>query len=523
MLVRLALRRDRVLLPVWTAVFVLVAGSSASATIGLYPTLASREQAAAGINTVPALVALYGRIYDPTSLGSLAMFKLSAFGAVMVAVLGIVTVTRHTRAEEEAGRLELVGATVVGRLASLTAALAVCLGTNVVLGLFTAGSLRAAGLPMDGALAFGAAWASVGVVFGAVAALTAQLSRTARSATGLALLVLGAAYLLRAAGDASGGTQPMWLSWLSPIGWGQQVRPFAGDRWWVLSILLLCTLALAGAAYALAVRRDLGAGLLSDRPGPAAGATLLRSPLALAWRLQRGNLLAWASAFLVLGGVLGGIADNVARLLDSPESRQMITRLGGTKGLTDAFLAAELGFVGVIASAYGIQAALHLRDEETSLRAEPVLATAVGRVRWAVSHVALALGGLTVLLAVAGLAAGLAHALAVRDATQVWRVVGAALVHLPAAAVLTGIVVAAFGLAPRFVAAGWAALALFVLLAEIGPLLQLDQRLLDVSPFAHVPKLPGATLQVTPLLWLAALAAALIGVGLVGFRRRDVG
>ena len=134
-LVRLALRRDRVIVPASLAVFIALAASSATATIGLYPTVASRVQAAAAINNAPALVALYGRLYDPTSIGELAMLKTISFGAAMVAVLAMVLTVRHTRAEEEAGRLELIGAAAVGRRAPLTAALGLAAGTVLVLSL----------------------------------------------------------------------------------------------------------------------------------------------------------------------------------------------------------------------------------------------------------------------------------------------------------------------------------------------------------------------------------------------------
>ena len=100
---------------------------------------------------------------------------------------------------------------------------------------------------------------------------------------------------------------------------------------------------------------------------------------------------------------------------------------------------------------------------------------------------------------------------------------GGALAQAPAACVITGIVVALFGLAPRFVVAGWGVLAAFVLLGELGPLFELDQRLLDVSPFAHVPRIPGDELTLAPLVTLTAVAAMLILAGLQGFRRRDVG
>ena len=124
-LFRLALRRDRWLLPGWALGFAAMAWFSATATANLYPAESGRVEAANAVNATPALVALYGRIYDPASLGALALFKMTAFGAALVGVLMVVVTVRHTRAEEESNRLELLGAGVVGRDAPLAAALMV--------------------------------------------------------------------------------------------------------------------------------------------------------------------------------------------------------------------------------------------------------------------------------------------------------------------------------------------------------------------------------------------------------------
>jgi ABC-2 type transport system permease protein len=519
-LLRLALRRDRILVPVWVVVFVAVATFSTAATVDLYPTVQSRVLVAQSANSSPSLVALYGRIHDPESLGALALWKMAGTGTAMVAVLALIVVVRHTRAEEEKGRLELVGAAAVGRLAALTAALVVAGIASVSLGLATGVGLVVAGLPAAGSLAFGLAWAAIGVVFAAVAAVTAQLTRSARAATGIAAATLAGAYILRAIGDTSA---LWWLSWLSPVGLAQQVRPYAGERWWVFLLLVCWTVGAIGGAYWLAARRDLGSGLFPDRVGPANAGPRLDSPLALAWRLQRGALTFWAAGFAVVGAVLGAVVSNVGDLLESPEAQRMIKLIGGEKGITDAFLAAELSIVGVVVSAYGVQAALRLRSEEIEDRAEPVLANAVSRVGWASGHLAVALAGVVALLVTAGLSLGVADALQTGDWSRVGPVLVGALVQFPAAAVLVGIVAAAFGLAPRAVAVGWAALVVFLLLGEIGPLLELDQRVMDLSPFTHVPRLPGGEVSAAPLVWLAALAGALIVAGLAGFRRRDVG
>lgn len=521
-LLRLALRRDRVMLPLWVAVFVVMAAFSADATVGLYPDAAARIQAAETINGTPSLVALYGRIYDVTSLGAIAMIKLGGLGSALLAVLAFMLVVRHTRAEEEVGRLELLAGGVVGAYASLTAALACAMGAAVATGLLTAVALTAVGLPVTGSFAFGLAWTATGVVFAGVGAVAAQLTSSARVARGLATAALGVAYVLRAVGDSTGKQEPSWLTWSSPIGWGQQVRPFAGDRWPVFLVLIAFAAVCATIAFALNRRRDLAAGMLADRAGRATAAATLRSPLALAWRLQAGVLLAWAVGCLMFGLILGNVAGNVEGFVDSPQAREMFTKLGGVKGLTDAFIATELGFMGIIVTVFGIQAALRMHAEETSLRLEALLATGASRTRWAVSHTSVAVIGPLLLALVFGSAVGLAHAAQTSAPGDVGGAVLGALLQLPAVWVVVGFVVAAYGMVPRLVPAGWALLVAFLLIGELGVLLGLPSWVLDVSPFAHVPRLPGGELRLAPVLWLTGIAAALFAVGLVGFGRRDV-
>jgi ABC-2 type transport system permease protein len=522
-LLRLALRRDRVIATIWILLFVLMAVSSSSASQSLYTTLESRVQAAAAINNTPATLALYGRVFDPTSLGAVSLFKLGALGAALVALVAIFTVVRHTRAEEEAGRHELIGATVVGRYAALTAALLLAVGTSVVLAVLTALSLVATGLPVGGALAFGLSWAGAGIAFAAVGALAAQVTEGARTANGIGAAVLAAAYLLRAAGDASGVDTSTWLSWLSPIGWAQQVRPFAGDRWWVLLYLLAFAVLVSAAAYALVARRDHGAGLLAQRPGRPVAAAALRSPLALALRLHRGGLIGWTIGIALGGLIMGSIASQVGEFADTDQVREMIMKLGGERGLTDAFLSAEMSILAIVVSAYGISAATRLRAEETAGRVEPILATRTTRLRWAGSHVVVALAGTTVLMAVVGLSAGFAHGAASGNMAELGRVLVAALAQLPAVWVLTGITVAVFGLAPGLIMAGWGALVLFVVLGQLGSVLGLPEWMMDISPFSHSPQLPGGEVSATPLILLTAVAAVLVVAGLSAFRRRDIG
>lgn len=524
-LVRLGVRRDRIFLPAWVYVLVGLAASTALAFKQLYPTRESRLPFAAGIAQNPTLHALTGPTFDLTTIGGLTAWRLGALGGALIGLMNVFAVVRHTRAEEEAGRLELIGSCVVGRRAPLTAALAIAWGADVLVGALVAALLVLTGQPLAGSVALGFGLAAVGAAFAGLAAATAQLTEGARAASGLAAGAVGVSYLLRALGDSAAPGGPTWLSWVSPIGWGQQVRPFAGERWWVLALPLALAAVTTAAAYALVGRRDHGAGLLPARPGPATAAARLRGPLSLAWRLQRGTLLGWLAGFAVFGGVIGGIAQDLGALVNtSQQIRQIMAALGGSKVLVDSFIAAMLGLMGLLAAVYTVAAVLRLRGEETGQRAEPVLATRVGRIPYAASHLTVAALGGALLLVVGGAVTGVAHGLRSSDLThQFPRVFEGALVQVPAAWVLAGIAVALFGLAPRLSAAAWGVVVAFLLLGQLGPTLGVPQWALDVSPFSHVPKLPGGTVTATPLVWLLVVGVVLAAAGLVGFRRRDVG
>jgi ABC-2 type transport system permease protein len=331
---------------------------------------------------------------------------------------------------------------------------------------------------------------------------------------------------VRAIGDGSGANGPTWLTWLSPLGWSEQTEPYAGDRWWVLALVVAVTAGLIAVAFRIAARRDLGSGVLPARPGPASAAPLLRSVSALSWRMQRGNLLGWAGGLLIGGVVLGSVADSVGELLGSSDRvQQLFERMGGQSGIENAYLASVLNIVGVVVACYAIQTTARLRTEETSGRLEPVLATKTGRLRWAASHLVYPLLGSALLLVTAGAGAGLAHgARSGGLGTQLAQLIGAALIQVPAVWVVVGVAVAAYGLAPRATAyVGWIAVGVCILLQELGPIFELSHWITDISPFAQVPRVPGVAIAAQPLLVMTAIGAALVVLGLVGFRRRDVG
>ena len=410
-LARLAFRRDRIMLPAWVYLITVLVATTAYTFKKLYPTAAARAQLVVTGGGNPALRFLYGQL-NGSSIGALTTWRYGVWAAIFGALMTVFIVIRHTRGDEEAGRLELVGSAAVGRQAALTAGLLTAATANVAITVLLSVALPAFGLPVSGSVALALAIGASGLAFTGIAAVAAQLASGARGARGICFGVLGAAFLLRAIGDSAGPSGPSWLTWTSPLGWVELTRPFDGQQWWVLALPAAVLAAGVGAAYALAARRDYGAGLLPDRPGRPSASGLLRGPLGLAWRLQRGLLGGWAAGVVCVFAVSGAAAKGIGSLLGgSTQLRNEFTRLGGQAAITNAYLAALMLLAGLGAAGYATSAVLRLRTEETGGLAEPLLATAVGRIRWGLSQVAVAVFGAAVLLALAGLATGLGYGL----------------------------------------------------------------------------------------------------------------
>ncbi|MET8164108.1 ABC transporter permease [Streptomyces sp. NPDC005329] len=511
-LLRFALRRDRVLIPVWVAVNTLMVLSMPHTIEGLYGTPADRADLLRQLETNASLRALIGPVFDD-SLGALTAWRVGVYAAALAAVTSLLVVVRHTRDEEESGRQELLASGMVGRRASLTAALLAAGVANAVLALLVTAGL--AGQGAAGAVAFGLGLAGVGMVFATAAAILAQLTESARLARGLTAALLGAAFVLRAAGDSSKGDGSSVPTWLSPLGWLENLRAFADERWWVLPLFAAAIVAQGALAYGLAGRRDVGMSFLPTLPGPATGR--LGTPFALAWRLQRGGVLGWSVGFLLAGVVYGGLTEGAADLVgDNDKAREIFERMGGRSDLTDAFLASMIGMLGLIAALYVVASVLRLHGEETSGRAEPVLANAVGRLRWAAGHLLIAFGGATLIM----LLAGLGFAAGYGEATL--PILGACLVQLPAIWLVGGLTVLLYGAAPRLAPAAWGVAGAILLIGWIGPALDAPRAVLDLSPYGHLPKLPGGGMEWGPVLVLSGAAAALVAAGLAALRRRDM-
>ena len=302
------------------------------------------------------------------------------------------------------------------------------------------------------------------------------------------------------------------------------MRPFYQDNWAIGALFLGFAALAVGLAYRLSARRDLGTGLIHERRGPASASPRLLSPWGLAWRLQRTPLLAWTMGTVVMGATFGAIGTSVDDLENvSPQLAELLQQQFPGAALVDVVAAFMMGFLGVVAAGYTVQALLRMRAEEVSGRLEPVLATSVDRGMWLASHGVIAGLGTAAVIGAMGLAAALGYIAAGGDFAGGFDQIGAALTQLPPALALGALVLAAFALTPRFAPAiGWSALAISLVVGQLGEMLKLPQAAINLSPFSHMPAVPAEALTTTPIALLIAASLALVAIAVAAFRRRDL-
>jgi len=507
-LTRLAFRRDRVLLPLWVVGMAATAVATAASTRDLYPTAASRASAAELINSSPVFVALLGRIYDPTSLGALALIKLTSFGGLVMGAIAIAVTLRHTRGEEQAGRWELLGSNDIQRGPDIAAAFVVAMTAVFATGALTAVGLIAVGLPAAGSIVFALEWIAIGAVFTGVALVAAQVSSSAATARQIGLAVLGLSYSLRALGDFTGSVAgPSGWAWVSPLSWVTEMRAFAGNHWWTAIPTVILCLTLTGFAARIRVRRDLGAGLLPQRTSRTSIDRWIAQSWGLPWRLDRTAIGLWLLGYLALGLIYGSFASRIDEFVSNQEAiKGYLIQLGGTESLVDAYNTAEYSIIALLTAALAISLIGHLRTDEEAGRTDLLLIHGMTRVNWASGRLAVTLAVTVVGTLIAGY----------RDPV-------AALAYVPAVWVIVGLAMLLFGLRASWISGVWVALVAFVLIAELGPLFKLPEWVTWLSPFSHVPSATGNWSTWGQLVALLCVAGVLTASGLISLQRRDIG
>ncbi|GIG39154.1 ABC transporter permease [Cellulomonas phragmiteti] len=518
-LLHATLRHDGRRFAPWVAIATLLTASSVVVYPWVFPDVAARRLLAVAIDANPTLSLIFGPAHDLTTVDGFNAWRALALGGFLVALGAIHAVTRATRAQEDSGQADLLASGVLGRSARLLTGVALAVVGSLAAGVVAGVVAALCGGGWESSLLLGATFTASGWMFAGVAAVTAQVGSDARTASSLAVGTLGLLFALR--GFCAALDAPAWTLWANPLGWTLQTRPASGDHWAPLLLAVALTGALVVVAFVLQARRDFGQGAIAPRPGPARGTA--RSTWHLAVRVNRAPGVTWAIAFVALGMVFGYFTTSITDVVASNAGVQQILASGATTPdeLTAVFLRTVLSLVGIVATVPGVQVLLRVRSEELDDRVEPLLAGAVTRARYYASHVVLALTVVTVNVLVAGtLVALLASRAGIGVSFADALVQGIATV--PAAWTVVALSVAVVGARPVASPAAWAGVLVSFMLTLLGPTFGLDDWVLGISPFWHVPLTTAATPDWSGSAWTTLVTAALVAVGFAGFRRRDL-
>jgi ABC-2 type transport system permease protein len=445
--------------------------------------------------------------------GSLAIFS---------AIWGLLGAVRAIRAEEDAGRAELVLSGVVGRRRAFFAQITAIGAGTAVLWLTTFVAFAAGEVPMRGAAYLALAIVSTVPVFVGVGAVASQLAPTKRLATALSTAVLAIALALRTVAATSDGNLE-WLRWATPLGWASELRPFADPQPVVLLLPAATGAFLLVAAGVLAVRRDVGRGLLPSRDTAPPRLRLLGSPVAQALRSERAGLVAWLLAVGAFALLMGLISAAATPDVISEEVQRQLEKLGVESVVTPSgWLGFSFIFFLLAVSLFCCMQLGAIRSEEADQRLETLLALPVHRRGWLAGRLLLSAAGAAAVALAAGVLAW-AGAASQGAGVSLPAMIGAGINCLPTALLFLGLGALAFAFAPRpSTSIAYGLVAVAFVWEMFGALLEVPDWLLALSPFHDVGLVPAEPFEAVGAAAMLAIAAVAGIVAVWRFERRDL-
>jgi Putative exporter of polyketide antibiotics len=515
-----ALRRNRFFMPIW------IVGIAAFTVLcaPLFTQVAkSPAELAMYAETMknPAMIALCGPLYaEPYTYGVMYTQLMTVWILILIGVMNFFLVARHTRKDEEDGKLEVMRSLPVGRLAITSSTWAVTLLANLLIGLLCAAGLASVGIESmvaGGSFLLGGIFFAVGMFFAATAMLFSQLCSTSHGMIGGSFLTLGIFYLIAAMGNVSGGA----LSYFSPFSIAFKASPFSGNYIWPVFAILTEMLVIALFAMHLSAKRDLGTGLLPQRHGRAHAQASLSSPFGLAFQLMKKTAAAWIIIMFILGMSYGSVFRDFELFVSESEMLQMIIGTGTGENMILSFMTYVTLIMSLVAAIPVIGCVLKLRSEEKMNRLEPIYARSVSKTGMFLPYIAIALG-LSVLLQLAlSLSMGLAANIVMEDAISFSDVMLAGLVKLPGIWLFAGISVLLTGLLPKLTSLVWVYFGLSFFTMYISKLAELPEIFIKMSAFGALPNYPTDEFRIVPFVIITAISLALSVIGVIFYEKRE--
>lgn len=517
------LKRDRISLPVWiisVALFCAVFVPFVAEMAGTPQEMSILEEMLKN----PAMVAMCGIGYGTTyTLGIMYTQLMMVWSALLVGVMNILLVVRHTRTDEDEGRLEVIRSLPVGRLTNLAAVVVYIIGTNLVLFLlmgFGMASFGVDSIDLAGSLVYASSLVGFGLLIASVTMVIAQIVNSARAATGISLAILGAMYLLRAYGDVSSEV----VAKGSLLGLVQRSYPFDRNLWWPVVVLVAVAVVLMVVGLLLNASRDLGQGVLPDASGRRSHASpALSNEWGLAWRLTRGTVLAWGIAVFVFSAAYGSVMPDMEEFISSNPLYQKMMGIDPNSadvvGPMVSMLAMIMSMIGAIPV---LTTAFKLHSEEQANRMDYILGKTVSRVRQFGGYAVLA-GLVSVLMQVLNaLGFWLIATSTMTDPFSIGFIFKVTFNYWAAMLALGGLGLFLVGWVKKLTWIGWGYIVASFLIVYIGGMLNLPRWVSRLTPFGLLQRWPDESFTWYPWIALVLTGIILAVLGALGYRRRDI-
>ncbi|MFE4522416.1 ABC transporter permease [Cytobacillus firmus] len=514
-------RLDRLRIPIWILALTFFTIIVPTAFTGLYSSQQERE-AMAQTMANPAMTAMTGPAdLSNYTVGVMTAHQMLLMTAAVTGLMSILLVTRHTRAAEEDGRLELLRSLPVGRLSYLNATLltvsAACIGLALING-FGLYALGIESMDLEGSLLYGAALGAAGLFFAGVTAVFAQASDSSRGTIGYSIAVLLISYLFRAITDISNES----LSWLSPLAWVTKAEVYDSNNWWPIVLMAAAAIVLFAVANYLNAIRDLDRGFFPSMPGKKYASRFLQSPIGLALKLQRTGIISWAIGMFVLGASYGSVLGDLESFFSENEAMKQL--LKPTEGITlvEQFIPMLMIVISLMATIPPVMAMNKLRGEEKKERIVHLLSRAVSRTKLLGSYFVISVINGFLMISLAALGLWAAGNSVVEGGLSFGMIFGAALSYYPAMLVMISLAVFLIGFLPKFTGLIWLYVLYSFIVLYLGGLFQFSDWIGSLSPFGHVPQAPIEEFTIVPLLLLCLAAGVLALAAFIGFNSRDI-
>jgi len=483
--------------------------------LGMYETLQN-----------PAMTSMVGPTPVETAtdytLGALYAHEMLLFCGLFAMIIAVLHVVSHTRKEEDLGLTELLRSFQIGRQANSLAAITETVFINILLALFIAGVMLSFGadtISAEGSLLFGASVGMAGIIGAGIALIMAQIMPTSSGATGSALGIVGLLYIVRAGTDVSN----VDLSMINPLGWTYLTYPFTENNWVPLIFALIFSVIAVIIAFALEGARDMGAGYLPEREGRESAKKSLLSVRGLFIKINKGTIISWLIAFVIMGVAYGSIYGDMQTFLESNDMmKQMFSQSGVSieESFTGTIMMVMIGLVSILP----IVIVNKLFSEESRLHLSQLYATKVTRSQFYWTSIGLAIfaGLIGVLLAAGGLGGTAVTAMGDSRAMDIFDFLAAGYNFLPSVLFFTGLAALALGFAPKLGKVVYVYLGYSFILNYFGGILDLPEWFSKTAIQSWIPQMPMDDFDAAIFVTITVISIVLMIIGYLGYRRRDM-